>query len=247
MWKSDNEDERLQSLGSEWQNEIKKLDILFFLFLHEWIQHVLFMVDFKFDSMQWQGIPGYKQFLASFIFAMKRQPRMGKALLDCSCSFLLTNPSLVNFYIMFAFSKTNVYDVLAVLGMSSRSLSLSLSLSLLCCADCRWLRSETVAHLEVWLTTFEEWGMVLPPNFDYSFFCRGIDIMFQSEHHQVMHRALKIIYSFAEIFVGEARKALFIDLLLTKYFYQLFLHWDPNIRNAYHQLIAFKVRHDECE
>jgi hypothetical protein len=56
-----------------------------------------------------------------------------------------------------------------------------------------------------------------------------------------MHRALKIVYSFSDIFVGEARKALFIDLLLTKYFFQLFLHWDPNIRNAFHQLIAFKV------
>ena len=95
---------------------------------------------------------------------------------------------------------------------------------------------------------FESRKWALPRQFDCNFFCRAIDIMIGCDHHQVVQKALRMLYSFSDVFVSEARRALFIDLVLHKHFYSLFLHWDPAIRNSFQQLLVFKVpRHQKCE
>jgi hypothetical protein len=102
--------------------------------------------------------------------------------------------------------------------------------------------TDTVSCTETWLRQLLDNRLVLPPNFDVEFFCRGVDVMIQSEHHQVISRCLTMLYNSAEVFMGEARRAVYIDLMLQRYFFRLFLHWDVNVRNTYHQLLAFKVR-----
>merc|ERR1712137_994220 len=67
--------------------------------------------------------------------------------------------------------------------------------------------------------------------------------MFQTDHHQILARALTMLYAVMDIFLGQARVAIVIDLLLHKYFFPLFLHWDASIRNCYHQLLLFKGTH----
>ena len=83
--------------------------------------------------------------------------------------------------------------------------------------------------------------MSLPKDFDIQFFCKGIDILFHSDHHQIMLTTLSFLYECAEVFDGQNRSILFVDLLLHKYFYHLFLHWDYSVRNGFQQLLVFKV------
>ncbi len=52
---------------------------------------------------------------------------------------------------------------------------------------------------------------------------------------------LSLLYNYAEVFEGEARKAVFCELLIKKYFFTLFLHWDDGTRNSFQQIIVFRV------
>ena len=84
-------------------------------------------------------------------------------------------------------------------------------------------------------------NLELPTSFDHKFFCKGIDIMFQTDHHQIMTRALSMVYAALGLFTDDARVSLVIECLLHKYFFRLFLHWDSAVRNSYHQILLFKV------
>jgi hypothetical protein len=54
-------------------------------------------------------------------------------------------------------------------------------------------------------------------------------------------KTLAFLYNYADLFRGEARKAVFCDLLIKQHFFSLFLHWDDGARNAFQQIIVFKV------
>jgi len=41
--------------------------------------------------------------------------------------------------------------------------------------------------------------------------------------------------------MGQTRMKVFGDFLLKECFYTLFLHWDVNVRNTYHQLLIYKM------
>ena len=84
----------------------------------------------------------------------------------------------------------------------------------------------------------------LPKEFDIQFFTKGIDVLFHSDHHQVTLSTISLLYECADVFDHSNRSILFADLIIHKYFYHLFLHWDFGVRNAYQQLIIFKLIHD---
>lgn len=92
----------------------------------------------------------------------------------------------------------------------------------------------------MWFRWLLDHSCGLSKDFDYKFFIKALDIMFQTDHHQLMTRAISMLYSILEVFTGDARVSIVIDLLLHKYFFRLFLHWDASVRNCYHQLLLFK-------
>jgi len=98
----------------------------------------------------------------------------------------------------------------------------------------------TLSLLEAWLTELQR-KHPLPDSFDMEFFCKGLGILMDSDHHQTVLRVLQVLYNSADLFNGSFRYILFGELLIKKMFFALFLHWDPGVRNAFQQLIIFKV------
>jgi hypothetical protein len=45
-------------------------------------------------------------------------------------------------------------------------------------------------------------------------------------------KILMFLYQYSEVFMGEARTALYSDFVLERHFYYFFLHWDINVRNV---------------
>jgi len=138
-----------------------------------------------------------------------------RIMIECSTTLLLTHHSLINYFIRLTFSKTNAYDITAV--------------------------TESLQFVEGWFKEILRHGKKLPHDFDSEFFCRAVSILFGSEHHVVVLRVLTMIYNYADIFTGESRRSLLLDLLIKKYFFQLFLHWESTVRNTYQQILAFKM------
>ncbi len=52
-----------------------------------------------------------------------------------------------------------------------------------------------------------------------------------------------VLYHHADVFTANVRQALYGTFLVDNHFFYFFLHWDINVRNAYHQLLVFKVIH----
>ena len=98
----------------------------------------------------------------------------------------------------------------------------------------------TIGTIETWLKYLLDQETPLPPQFEATYFAKAIDIILQTDHHQLLARLLSMLYSIFEIFTGEARVIITIDVLLHKYFFPLFLHWDQTVRTYYHQLLLFK-------
>lgn len=84
---------------------------------------------------------------------------------------------------------------------------------------------DTLSLLEAWLTELQR-KHPLPESFDMEFFCKGIGILLDSDHHQTVLRVLQVIYSSSDLFNGSLRYMLFGELLIKKMFFTLFLHWD---------------------
>jgi len=167
------------------------------------------------SQIPWISIPGYSSFVLAFLYEFKKAEQITKSLMDASLGLLLTEPSIINFYIKFIFLKTNVYSVPAV--------------------------GECIANLEQWFKELRAQNMALPAAFDAEFFCKGLEIIIQTDHHQLLQKVLSLLYNYAEVFEGEARKAVFCELLIKKYFFTLFLHWDDGTRNSFQQIIVFRT------
>jgi len=213
-YKSDSEDDKLQA--GVWLDEFRKREMLFFMFLDHWIRHVKYIARDRISQVDWPIIRGYRTFVPAFVHAFKQLPtELTKDIQDCSCSIILTDSSLVNLCVTHVFSKTNVYNVFGTLNAMNT--------------------------VEIWFKQLAENNMTLSKQFDTKFFCRALDIIFQTDHHQMMTRALGLVYVAVDAFVEEARRELVIDLLLHKYFFRLFLHWDSAVRNCYHQFLLFKA------
>jgi hypothetical protein len=115
-----------------------------------------------------------------------------------------------------------------------------------------------------WLKELQEHKQAIPQNFDLAFFSEAFQVMLEAEHHQILSRILSLLYDsplcflsletfpslifasclsymYSELFQGDLRQRMFGDFLMKRFFFRLFLYWDYNIRNIFHQLIIFKV------
>jgi len=151
----------------------------------------------------------------AFLHEMKTRDHYNKSLMECSFLLLRIEPNLITNYVKFTFSNTKVTDVLAV--------------------------SESLSRIGKWFKALLDWNLKLPKSFDCNFFSIGIDMIIGMDHYQTLPKLLALIYNFSEIFTHQQRKSIFGEILITKRFFELFLHWDVNIRHTFHQLIIFRM------
>ena len=145
---------------------------------------------------------------------MRKSDSLNRMMMDCSNTLLSCDPSLIDFFIKLSFRSTVAYELQEVV--------------------------ECLSNVESWFRTLLKSDITIPDNFDHAFFCKGLDIIIEFEHHICVAKILILLYNYGEIFGNEMRRAVFGNLLMQKYFFQLFLHWDPGIRSTFHQLIVFK-------
>lgn len=83
-------------------------------------------------------------------------------------------------------------------------------------------------------------GRCVPQDFDIEYFCDGLRVILEVDHHQVVLRVLNMLFNAMNSFVGHCRDYLVSTFLIEEQFFRLFLHWDIAIRNVYHQLLLYK-------
>eukprot|EP01103_Thecamoeba_quadrilineata_P016208 TRINITY_DN5353_c0_g1_i1.p1 TRINITY_DN5353_c0_g1~~TRINITY_DN5353_c0_g1_i1.p1 ORF type:complete len:590 (+),score=97.42 TRINITY_DN5353_c0_g1_i1:41-1810(+) len=214
---SDEENEKIRDAPEDWMEELKKKDILFHLFVQEWICYVRSESKDPYH-IKWYSIRDFKHLVRAFLISMLKNESGGcfsRFLTDCSIEILLCDPTLLNFYLHIVFDRTNVYDLLSVI--------------------------EVLNLIDTWFRELSENGSKLDSNFDVEYFCKACQIIIDIDHHQLILRLLTILYKYSDIFVGNARRYLFAEFLLNQNFYGLFLHWESSIRNTFQQILVFKA------
>ncbi|KAH3762410.1 hypothetical protein Pelo_5710 [Pelomyxa schiedti] len=196
----------------QWANMLLTSMDFFHQFLKEWLIHVQECCGTR--EIKWLHIPGYKYLLTAF-FHHYHSIRSSNALTIDSMVIRTCHPHVFDYLIRVSFSRTPVYDSAAV--------------------------AELLRLIGLWFQELVIHKKFLSKSWNYSFFCEGIEKIFETDHFFLIPQSLKLIYDYGDLFLDHSRLQLFGDLLLHKYFFTLFLHWDLRVRDAFHQVLAFKV------
>eukprot|EP01113_Clastostelium_recurvatum_P028717 TRINITY_DN3469_c0_g1_i5.p1 TRINITY_DN3469_c0_g1~~TRINITY_DN3469_c0_g1_i5.p1 ORF type:complete len:787 (-),score=149.84 TRINITY_DN3469_c0_g1_i5:121-2481(-) len=174
-------------------------------------------------SFHWRSFPGFVPLLHAMLLDMRTRdqgpPPISRPTPQLELQYLLlivSRGELLNAFVQTLFLHTNAHDVPSVV------ISLNITEA--------WLRELNSQHLTISDKTF-----------NVGFFCDGLHIILSSDHHQLVGKVLALVYNYADMFVGTSRRTLFSDLLLRRHFFDLFLHWDPSVRNAFDQVLIFRM------
>jgi len=138
-----------------------------------------------------------------------------KQIVDCA-SALLVNPVLLSPFIKVVFSQTSVFDIRIVF--------------------------DTLDCIGIWFSFLRNAKQKIPDNIDYPFLFKGIGVLFESEHHSILAKALLFTYDQMDLFQGAQRKILICNLILSPdTFIRFFLHWCFGVRKFYHHLLLYKL------
>lgn len=200
---------------------------LFIIFVREWIAHVQAMIDRTRSTrlhlkmtdstadFKWNLVEGFQQLVQAFLFNLRQYDRPSKVLMDTTKALIACDPALINFFLKHVYYKTNIYNMDLVNNLFTK--------------------------LDVWFTEFDRLEQPLPASFDASFFCSGMELLIDLDHHQLTSRILAFVFANAALLVGDVRRTVLYEFFLKKYFFRLFLHWDDVVRNYFHQLLIYRM------
>ncbi|GAM23779.1 hypothetical protein SAMD00019534_069540 [Acytostelium subglobosum LB1] len=209
-------EKELDGIPQGWVDNVARKETIFFIFFKEWITVCKSVMG---ENVDMKTIPGFFTLAYALMHEIKTRdqpipPVRPTPSIEAHYALIgatRNDSQILDGLIKIIFLKTCVFDLAGI--------------------------SSTLGIVELW---FKEFGR-LPDTFDIHFFCEGIDNIIAADHHQVVIRALNLIYNTSDSFQGPNRMALYCDLLLHKYFYTLFLHWDQPVRNAYHHLLLYRM------
>lgn len=138
-------------------------------------------------------------------------------LIEHSMVLLRVKPVLLSEFIQIIFNASSVYDQERVLTV--------------------------LDFLDRWFGVLSDQGETTTgTNFDMAFFCKAFEVIFDSSNFTLLMTFIGVLYHHSFFFLEErTRKMLFFDLLVDKYFEQLFLSWSLSVTNVYIQLLVFKT------
>jgi len=206
-------------LSKPWLVLFAKLGNFFLRFFLEWSAYLRDEINGQ--PIVWERVPGFvvmakAMFSITGRFIAIDDPAVTNTLPLAESVLLGYAPTAVlNTFTRMAYARTPLSEIPAVVG--------------------------TLLLIDFWLGEINKQGKAIDDRiFDADVFCRGLDVILQTDHHLILARLLTMIYTCGDLFRGKARLAVFRDLLLEKHFFHLFLHWSDNVRSIFCQVLAFK-------
>jgi len=203
--------------SKDWLQHFNVYGEFFISFFFEWLQNVRSVLGAQ--HFAWSRLPGYRELAGRFLQlrgAMPPRALTSRQTFQAELNLLTTdNPMIVNRLIFNRFKATPASNLSAIL--------------------------ETISALDVWFAELMKNHFFLGDPFDVEYFCRGVEMILQFDHHVALAKLIQMLYSYSDLFVGRNRLYIFGNLLLDKHFFDLFLHWDDNVRMMFIQLLVFKM------
>lgn len=210
----------------------------FFLTFVEYF--VCYVKNYATEPIEWNVIPAYDLIVECFLPLMrsalwwdgieKRQFDVGEGWVTSAPAYarvkitmlllLKRNPELLNAYLEVIYSCTNIHSL--------------------------WSVDSCVEHLGLCFGAVAEVSLEvqgkssLPENFDFQYYWFGISKMLSSDLFQVILKVCGLLYNTLDGFSGQHRVDL-VTNLMTRSFFDLFLHWCTEVRTYFQLLLVYKI------
>eukprot|EP01129_Flabellula_baltica_P010589 TRINITY_DN4496_c0_g1_i1.p1 TRINITY_DN4496_c0_g1~~TRINITY_DN4496_c0_g1_i1.p1 ORF type:complete len:588 (+),score=92.20 TRINITY_DN4496_c0_g1_i1:11-1774(+) len=201
---------KLQSGGDAWLEWFLSKSMIVPLFTQEWVNQIQKMT--LGSTINWKMIYGYDLLVKHYLNSLLGLKEFGRAITYVTSALVVTDTKIFNYYIRTLFSITEAYDFQAV--------------------------TNCIMKLKPVLNTLKDNNLHLGDTFDASFYALGLGFILGSDYQQVLFQTLEMMYYSSSIFVGQTRRRLYLDFLIRKHFFRLFLHWDDMVRSYFIQLIV---------
>jgi len=90
-----------------------------------------------------------------------------------------------------------------------------------------------------WFTTIHKNKSIIPPQFDFNFFFKGIKILMDLDHGVSTAKCIWLMYRILHIIPLTQRALILKEILSPKKFYDLFFNWSWNVRTLFGYLYFF--------
>ena len=137
-----------------------------------------------------------------------------EALKDTTCA-MLCNEKLLNVFVTIVFKKTHAFDTLAV--------------------------SQALELVASWFTTLHKSRRLIPPQFDYMFFFKAIQILMDLDHGMSTAKCIWFLYKILHVIPISQRSTILNQILTPEKFYHYFFHWSYNVRMVFYYFYFFQL------
>lgn len=126
------------------------------------------------NNVNWKDVPGYAKIIKAILLELKEREVQfyPEALKEATCA-LLANEKIVNCFVTIVFSKTQAHDNQAV--------------------------NNCLELIASWFTTIFNNKAFLPPQFDYHFFFKGVNILMDLDHGVSTAKVIWLLYKVLHI------------------------------------------------
>jgi len=215
-----------------WRDRMRRRGHLFCTFFYEWMQVVC-------DSLSpgmpphffpWPRLPGFTTLLTCTLLEMSARPpqQLSEPLVQLS-NELLRCTHLHSVMVKIIFTRCSVHDVRAV----STTLNL---MNTWMSALLRRLQEDRERPAEAAPLS----QPLLRSTFDFAFFFRGMAVLFDSEHVQVLLKACEFLYRHFDLLPDHQADKM-RTIILRGCLHRLQLHWSAEVRSFFTHLLVFRL------
>ena len=153
---------------------------MFFFIIKAWIEYVTRTLVVT-EYVVWRLVPGYKEITSALLEEMAAKDVFfyTDAMIEATQAFLV-NGNLLWFFVRTAFLKTATRDVSTIM--------------------------KTMEITAKWFLKMYCQGILIPPNFDYTFFMKGINILLDLDHGTSTAKVLWLLYQIMHVIPKNERE-----------------------------------------
>ena len=199
----------------DWREELSPSGSSFFTFLEQFVRSLLLTAAPR-GPLEWKDIPGYRTLLKRLLLEMKSRSvtKYPDSLANCTGA-VLVNEKLLSVFVKIVLLKTHAHNSPQVFA--------------------------ALSYLDFWAQLIASRGRQLPPNFDFAFLRKGLQLVIESDLYANVSKGLWFIYRNLPILNGEQLSDILNDLCLLQQGSRLFLHWAWVVRRAFMWLLLYRL------
>ena len=214
----ENLDKKYNEQSKEWYHLLHPTNDIFMSFYSHYIRCIYYSTKPLYDFYEFGDIYGLDELIQIYtIQRIKYYKTHSHYILaeNDKRTLMIDFPVTFNYMMNELFSSTNKYNIV----------------------DC----ATSIDILQSWFYVILDYKRISTMKFNIKRFISIVNAIIEMDHSELLCDIIVLIYKSSFFFIGNERLQLFKELLIDKWFYTLFAHWDHKVRQLFHHLLLYKL------